>query len=315
VKVVLKNINISINPLYGCNFRCGFCYLTKDQLSDFNALDLNLLEKRLKEVSESYRINQVDLYGGEVSLLGQNYIVKLKSILKKYTNSKLNIITNFSRPLPAFFEDDVTLSVSWDYDSREEYQKVYNNILMSEKEIHILLLATPEVIAWSDEKLDTVINYLNGAKCISSLEVKPYSSNQSNQIDFDYQSYEGFIKRLISKKEKLQFQLVNEKLILESLAQTNNSWSDDHIYINPKGEYSVLDFDENYNEYFSSLASLPDYDKWCKKEKEIVLNSPLCNSCDYLGSCLSEHLKGGQEGRGSCDGFKDLIHWYGENYI
>ncbi len=56
---------ISINPWYYCNFDCDFCYLTKDQLNDKTLLPLDILSKRLAEITTHSKIDMVDLYGGE----------------------------------------------------------------------------------------------------------------------------------------------------------------------------------------------------------------------------------------------------------
>ena len=64
---------ISLNPTYLCNFKCDFCYLTPTQLADKNKINLGDLDKRLSEVSKVVPIEYVDLYGGEISVLGDDY--------------------------------------------------------------------------------------------------------------------------------------------------------------------------------------------------------------------------------------------------
>ena len=62
------NMIISINPWYYCNFKCDFCYLTKEQLDDKTLLDLRVLEKKLDEILLVEEIHGIDLYGGEIGL-------------------------------------------------------------------------------------------------------------------------------------------------------------------------------------------------------------------------------------------------------
>ena len=71
---------LSINPTYYCNFSCDFCYLTKEQLNDKSLLRLDILEQRLKEVTEKTQIDMVDLYGGEVGLLSDHYVNQLLTV-------------------------------------------------------------------------------------------------------------------------------------------------------------------------------------------------------------------------------------------
>ena len=41
------SITVSINPTYYCNFRCDFCYLTEEQLSDRKIIKREDLEQSL----------------------------------------------------------------------------------------------------------------------------------------------------------------------------------------------------------------------------------------------------------------------------
>jgi sulfatase maturation enzyme AslB (radical SAM superfamily) len=87
---------LSINPTYYCNFRCDFCYLTKEQLGDRLLLPLEILEERLKEVLTYDSIDMVDLYGGEIGILPEEYVENLCSMLSNHGIDDINIITNLS---------------------------------------------------------------------------------------------------------------------------------------------------------------------------------------------------------------------------
>jgi sulfatase maturation enzyme AslB (radical SAM superfamily) len=75
---------LSINPTYYCNFRCDFCYLTSDQLGDRLLLPLDVLEKRIQEVLVYDKIDMVDLYGGEIGVLSEDYVSSICNILEIY---------------------------------------------------------------------------------------------------------------------------------------------------------------------------------------------------------------------------------------
>ena len=77
-------MNISINPTYYCNFRCKFCYLTEKQLGDMTLLNIDRLEEMLIVVSSFKKIQHVDLYGGEIGLLSEDYINSLVDLFKKF---------------------------------------------------------------------------------------------------------------------------------------------------------------------------------------------------------------------------------------
>ncbi len=309
---MLENITLSINPIYQCNFRCDFCYLRPEQLSDPKTLSLNKLEARLKEISSHRRISFIDLYGGEIALLKNDYLNEMHAIVRNFYRGPINVITNLSMNIPYFDKEDVTLSVSWDYDGRAQYDKVLSHIMGMSKDVHILMLASPQMLKWDVQKVTDVVSLFNLAKNIKSVEIKPYSANQSNQYNITYNAFEEFIKLWLSLKETFQFQFINEQLILDSLKGVKNSWSDDHLYITPNGKLAVLDFDTNYNEQFIELNNFEQYTQWHKKEKIKITQNKECSSCSYMGHCLSEHLKNHSNHKNSCDGFKGLLDWYKE---
>jgi sulfatase maturation enzyme AslB (radical SAM superfamily) len=299
---------VSINPSYFCNFRCNFCYLTEEQLSDNKLLDLDILDARLKEISSKEKIEHIDLYGGEVGLLPKNYFSKLKIISKKYNpNVILNLITNLSMVNEITQDPDCYTSVSYDFDCREQHDRVFKNMMLLSKPFSILLLAGSCLI---QKDVDEMIQILNLIDNLESVEIKPYSSNQANQHSVSFLDYEEFVKRWIVSKVPKKFTFMNENLIQDSLSKLRNSFSDDHIYITPSGKYAVLEFDLNDNEFFLEYDSLDKYYEWCEKEKIRVKKNKFCSNCDYFGNCLSEHLREVKSLENSCNGFKNLITWY-----
>jgi hypothetical protein len=176
------------------------------------------------------------------------------------------------------------------------------------KPFSILMLCSPKLI-----KKDVVqmISFFNTLNNLESVEIKPYSKNQSNQLEVSYLDYEEFVKKWITSNNK-KFEFVNEKLLEKVLSNKKNSFSDDHVYITPNGKYGVLEFDLNDNEFFLELDSLDEYYDWCKKEKVRVAKNKYCSNCDYYGKCLSEHLREVKNIDKSCNGFKKLIDWYDE---
>jgi len=108
----------------------------------------------------------------------------------------------------------------------------------------------------------------------------------------------------------MQFEFVNKFHLDNVLDNHGHSFSDDHIYITPSGKYAVLEFDLNDNEYFKELHTLGQYWDWCEREKIRVYKNYYCKNCEYLGKCLSEHLRDVKNLDNSCNGFKHLIEWY-----
>lgn len=303
----MKSIILSINPIYLCNFRCNFCYLTENQLSDKRNLSLDILEKRLLEIKEkNYQIDHVDLYGGEIALLPEDYLYSLDKLLEKYDNPSINIITNFSKINKYFLEDHVSVSVSFDFEAREKHELVLQNIIKFKKDIAILMLASKDLL-----KLDVpkIISIFNKIENIKTVEIKPYSKNQANNLEVTDSDFENFIKKWIQSDIEKKFSFINLENIKKSLNKKYNAFSDNHIYINPQGNYAVLEFDESDKEYFLELGSLDEYEKWCEKEKDKVNNNIFCQSCEYRGNCLTEHYRDVKNLENSCNGFKKLLDW------
>ena len=300
-------MNLSINPWYYCNFRCHFCYLTPEQLGDRKLLDLDRLNDMLSEVLQYDSIDHVDLYGGEIALLPDHYLEELKLCLESYGIDSVNINTNLSAINEAMFDPYYHISVSYDFTVREQHDKVWRNMALLPVQFSVLMLASDQLIT---EEVDNMIQQFNLLPNLTSVEIKPYSENQSNSLNVSFKDYEEFVKRWITSPVEKKFDFINEYLIQDVLDKKRNSFSDDHVYITPSGRWAVLEFDLNDKEYFLEYDSFEQYIIWTRTEKERVANNKFCNSCEYYGNCLSEHLREVKDLDNSCNGFKLLIDWY-----
>ncbi len=294
---------VSINPTYFCNFRCDFCYLTPEQLADQNKIELDKLDKLLTDIPS---IDYVDLYGGEIGALKKDYFYGLKDTIRKHYSDEINIITNYSMLHEGFYEDDVYLSVSYDFEAREKSDLVYKNMLMSPVPIAVLILATPEVI---NKDVEEMISMLNMCSSVTSVEIKPYSINQANAHNVTHKQFEDFVIRWLKAVTSKRFHFVNEDHIQDSLAKKYNAFSDNHIYITPNGKYGVLEFDKDDKEYFLELDTWNDYITWTEKEKSDNV-SVICKNCKYFGTCLTEHYRYVKDLDNSCNGYKGLLDYY-----
>jgi sulfatase maturation enzyme AslB (radical SAM superfamily) len=302
---------LSINPWYYCNFRCKFCYLTEQQLSDKKLLELDRLNEILSEISQQENIDKVDLYGGELGLLPKQYWNDLVTLLNVYGIDDISLITNLSMVNDITLDDRVYTTVSYDFKAREDFERVFKNMALLNRPFSILVLASSDVM---EQDVDEMITMFNMLENLVSVEIKPYSSNQANQFTVPYTLYEDFVKKWILHPNK-NFEFVNESLLGSVLNKTRSSFSDDHVYITPNGKYGVLEFDLNDNEFFLEYDTLEEYWQWCDKEKHRVGLNKYCSSCEYYGNCLSEHLREVKSLEESCNGFKHLIDWYkNENF-
>lgn len=293
---------VSINPSYFCNFRCDFCYLTNSQLGDQKRISIDKLDTLLSQIPQ---IDYIDLYGGEIGALKKSYFYDLKSTIRKYYQGEINIITNYSMLHPGFFEEDVYLSVSYDFEAREKHELVFQNMMMSPVPIAVLILASPRVL---EMNVDSMISLLNTCTSVESVEIKPYSTNQANSHEVIHKDFEDFVLKWIKSPVKKRFEFVNLNKIKDSYHGRYNAFSDDHIYITPNGKFGVLEFDRNDREYFLELNGWKDYVKWTEKEK--LTMSDICRSCEYFGNCLTEHYRYVKDLDNGCNGYKGLLDWY-----
>jgi sulfatase maturation enzyme AslB (radical SAM superfamily) len=297
---------LSINPTYYCNFRCDFCYLTKDQLGDRLLLPLDILEKRIQEVLVYDTIDMADLYGGEVGILSEEYVSSLCDVLEKYGIDDINIITNLSMINNVILNPDFYLTVSYDFECREQHDRVWNNMVKLTKPFSILILASRDLIK---KNVDDMISQLNLLSNLVSVEIKPYSTNQANEHNVPHKDFENFVKKWIDTKIDKKFKFVNEENILLSVEGTRNAFSNDHVYITPHGKFAVLEFDLNDREYFKSLDAFEDYLDWANNEPTKNV-SDICRKCEYYGRCLTEHYRYVKDLDNGCNGYKGLLDWY-----
>lgn len=302
----MKSITISLNPTYLCNFRCKFCYLTPEQLGDKHKLEPARLDGMLQEIKESgYDVEHVDLYGGEVGLLQESYLGYIHNLItSRFTNTTFNVVTNLYKLNGYFQREDVSLSVSYDFQAREHSDVVLQNILKMNKPIAILVLASPDLIS---NDVDRMIKFFNRLQNVQTVEIKPYSSNQANQLLVTNKEYEDFVyKWLVSDIEK-EFNFINKNHIQQSLDKSYNAFSDNHIYITPAGKFAALEFDKDDNEFFLEFNKFQEYLDWSSKEKDHVKANEFCKNCEYLGNCLTEHYRRVKSLDDSCNGFKGLL--------
>lgn len=305
---------VSINPSYLCNFRCTFCYLTPEQLSNRLKIDLEILHDKLLEISTYRTITHIDLYGGELTALPENYVNALLDCIEDVYGGTVSIITNLSRLPDWLYRPELDISVSWDYIEREQHKRVLGNMARFNKPFHVLMLATKQMIYWDSDILIDAVNICNTLTNIRTVEIKPYSSNQANDHDVSFMDYEMFVQRwmLYSPKKSRSYEFVTENKIIDVLNGHGYSMSDDHIYITPEGQFAVLDFDAQNREFFSIKENFLEYIKWTQDEEYMINMSKYCYACEFNKKCLSEHLRlvTTDPADTSCSGFKRLLKWY-----
>lgn len=301
----MQNITVSLNPSYLCNLRCEFCYLSPAQLADTYTMPIPDVSSHLEAISQQRSIIAIDLYGGEPTMLPKAYVERLMYALMFHV-SKVRVNTNGTIFRDYFLDDFFELYVSYDYDAREDQEKAFQTMLQLDehrKPYGINLLVSEKILQRNPKDL---VKELSPLKFLTGVEMKPYSQNQNNQQAITHKQHEDFVLAFIKACQDTPVKCVNESLIRNAVDGKGHSFSDEHVYLTPKG-LAVLEFDLNDREYFLPMKDFNEYLDWTQQEKRRVSSNSICSKCEYLGKCLSEHLREVKDMTNSCNGYYNLL--------
>lgn len=271
--------------------RCGYCYLTKEQLSDRRVLPLN---ETYAILSKFDKIHRLEIYGGEVALLDKTYI---EDIIERYNHTNITIITNGTIIKDWMYNNDIELVISLDFHVRERFEEVLKNIIMLPRQVSINILVTPELLERDILKDIALVESISN---ISHVDLKPYSPNQSNNYNLPF-IYEQYVSYWIQHSTK---EIVSKKII-----DSEDYRDKKHIFITPNGKCSILKFDNESKEYFYEFE-YTSIDEIFESEYDAIEKSN-CNECNYKYRCLTEHYKPSDGIQNpACSGFKILIESY-----
>jgi len=298
---------INLLPTTLCNFRCAYCYIGKDALGDPRTLDLKKLPKILDTFSP---IDHIDCYGGEVTLLPDDYMLDLLSICSTYVSKPITVISNGYKTPWWLKLPSVWPTFSWDYMCREKWREVYMNMKNFDRPFSLLMVATASLMK---RDVGEIIHALNALPNLQSVEIKPYSPNQFNKFKITNKEFEEFIKKFIGAGLSATF--VNEDSIVRLLdGEVREKILDDGFFIFPDGKIGSFEQDENDFEKFVRYEDKEYLSRAYKARNAKVKANPYCSKCEYLYGCISENFREVKNLDDSCDGFIDLIKWYEENH-
>ena len=305
----MRKIMVSIFPTYQCNHNCKFCYLHNKHNS--KVLDLDILEKRLEEITSIYQIEKFNTYGGEITLLDEKYLKRLNEILNRY-NVKNYISSNLYNidKLDLFTNCYISSSLNKE---RDDYyyvkDKLKNNIGRFEL-ICILSMITPSII--SDNPYNVLASYNGlGIDWISFIKYYP-SINTGDIYHITQEQYENTLIQLLDTylkhKDDFDFKLSLVPSLENCINRTYPIATNDQIVrIDPDGNYCSAYYTEDNLEYFKTYANIDDYIKDAKAEAYKYMRK--CGNCKYYGTCWTEHITNEK-----CDGCKNLLK-YMEEYL
>jgi organic radical activating enzyme len=197
---------MNIIPTYKCNFNCPFCYTKK--LSDKELLDLNWLKNQLNKIPD---INNIDILGGELSILPIDYQKQLIDICtEKLNGKKPQMITNLKIVTPFIYQIDPV--VSYDINLRQDSEIVLSNLIKLDTEYDINMIVTQEVINKGPEY---ILKFTKKLRLLKQLRLSSFKLLEG--IQYYYNLIPEIKEETEKVKEKMKSALSNIEAILRGI--------------------------------------------------------------------------------------------------
>lgn len=258
------NYTLTIHPTYICNFACDFCH--QNEYGDSrDYLDLDLLGQVLSTIDKP--INRICLMGGEVSVLPDKYLIRLLDMVETY-NVPIGTQTNLFKINPLLLKHDIT--VSYDFDARPQYEKVFQNMLMLEKPYDITTVISRKVFRKDINELFAFYSSLRNLRLLKLLPQKATFKGDPNSPTVE--EFTSFIKTFIKLNPSFE------------VSQKDASFSEDKdLIIAPDGTLHT--------------------DRWHGTQ---IVETSVCYTCSFRDKC---DIKGliSPDSEETCDYKKFLI--------
>lgn len=295
----MKKISLSIIPTYWCKTNCKYCYLG-DLRKDQTTLDLQCLDNKLHQLVENdYVIDSISVYGGEISLLDEQYLIQIVKIIRSHVSNQVTIgfcTSGYNRSifeLAEYLKVRVTIPLNQE---RPDYKK--NLQLIKQHNCSLGVVVLPSII---NTPVDQLVEFYDSlGRDVFFYQFYPSSINRS-PYSFDIKQYTDFVISFINeyKKKPRSFGLIN---LSEWMDKCYNPEAGGFIYISPNGKWMTTGYSDCL-ESFVEFDMLDQWKQYCKKERLQRLIK--CNACPYYDKCKAEHLV--VMGEEYCSGMRKLI--------
>ena len=268
---------MTIVPTINCNMSCKFCINRK--LKDYSEqkqflLDLSILRKYCEKYPQIFKKSEI--IGGEISLLPKSYMNELIHLLKQYSENPIEITSNGTNDLNDSFGEfsDVDLIVSYDFNFRENSNKVLNNIINYNGFLSINTIMSSEFINTIGIDKLKYLTRLKNIKCLGLVMMEEYPGNpyhSPSEIQME-QIIDFYIN---NKNIRIGFEyeyMANVDQIIETYIARN-------ILILPNGKFidpSRWIYSDKLEDLISPIENMIAFPK---KNKES------CSTCKYLKQC------------------------------
>lgn len=295
----MKKISLSIIPTYWCKTNCKYCYLG-DLRKDQTTLDLQRLDDKLCQlIEDNYTIDSVSVYGGEISLLDEQYLQQFVEIVRQYVSKQVAIGFCTSGYNRSIFELAERLNVGVTIPLNQERPDYKKNLQLAKQyNCSLGVVVLPSIV---NTPVDQLVEFYDSlGRDVFFYQFYPSSINRS-PYSVDNKQYTDFVISFINeyKKKHRSFELIN---LSEWMDKCYNPEASGFIYISPNGKWMTTGYSDCL-ESFVEFDTLDQWKQYCKKERLQRLIK--CNACPYYDKCKAEHLV--VMGEEYCSGLKKLI--------
>lgn len=282
-------------PTYQCNGTCAFCYLGK-QVKQTEVLSLHVLQEKLWSIDKRYQCNlNIEVFGGEITLLDYQYVRDLLKLCNQYSFGDVGIVTNLTNVeyVKQLIDDGVPVAVSWNEERGRVGKKAMSNLLSLDNKyrsaIDLQIVCLPSVIKQGAQSLLDMVESL----CVRSVTILQYypAVQSKKQYSVNNEQYQQFMLEFVDiyNNNDYTFKVGN----LDLWKSRYDCKQSSNIFIAPNGKYAVTVYDQDGKESFEYFDDLKTYDDICSKELVTYVNK--CITCRLFNNCLAEHLRFDQQ--------------------
>lgn len=283
---------MNICPSFACNFDCEFC-CTHNKPG--KRIDLDWIGEQFSKHPNLAK--DIDILGGEPSILPFDYQKRLIEICTKHAGQKPYFTTNLFKISP--FIDKVIPIVSFDFSVREHSSTVLNNMISLNVPYSISMIVTNHIVENLGAK--KLIQFADSLKNCFKIDLLVFMKRGA-AIDLTPNR-----KKLFEFFEKvMQHKKFSYTPYLGLCGIYDSSFDDISNYLTflPNNKFGfVLRYDNDEEEVFDTCDTYEEAEKYFEKRIKIIHASNPCSSCEYIGKCGC--AIGYKEGH--CYGDKELL--------
>jgi len=313
----MKELTLQIKPVGNhCNLCCKYCYAAPFKSKTIKTLDLNLLDKLIKESFEITDRVIVTWHGGEPTLVGVEYFEKYLKIIKKYKkeNQKIyNMIqtnaTLITDKMAKFFKKNkFIVSISLDGDEKAHNKnrvdaslkgsfhdafKGLKNLRKNGINPPVIVTVTKDNLKKDIENFNFLIN--NGFK---EIKYSPVYDSIKDNFSISNEDWFGYLKNILYRWIELKDETIKVREIDEILSWfagkqlticSNSGTCSRWISIDEFGNIYPCEYMRDNNMYGNihenSLKEVFQSDKYKLFVEKITYYYNECKNCKLFSFC------------------------------